>query len=133
MSHNMGNVSELERLKREFLEYTEIEKGRSLNTVRNYEHYLNKFLAFSKAKKASDITSELLREYRLWLNRQPAGVNVAGRHPTETLKKKTQNYYLIALRAFFKYIAKRGVEVLSPESIELAKVGERQIDLISST
>jgi len=119
----MASVSELEKLKREFLEYTEIEKGRSLNTVRNYEHYLNRFFEFSKAKKASDITQDLLREYRLWLNRQPAG--------KETLKKKTQNYYLIALRAFLKYIAKRGVEVLSPEVIELAKVGERQIDLIS--
>jgi len=126
--HSM--TSELEKLKREFLEYTEIEKGRSLNTVRNYEHYLDRFLEFSKAKCASDITQELLREYRLWLNRQPT------RQPrtstgSETLKKKTQNYYLIALRAFMKYIAKRGVDVLSPEVIELAKVGERQIDLIS--
>jgi len=120
----MGIVTELEKLKREFLEYTEIEKGRSLNTVRNYEHYLNRFFEFSKAKKASDITDSLLREYRLWLNRQPA--------VKDTLKKRTQNYYLIALRAFLKYIAKRGVKVLSPEVIELAKVGERQIDLITS-
>ncbi|MHB0978331.1 MAG: site-specific tyrosine recombinase/integron integrase [Minisyncoccota bacterium] len=119
----MEKPTELEKLKREFLEYTEIEKGRSLNTVRNYEHYLDRFFEFSKAKRAKDITSELLREYRLWLNRQPAN--------NDTLKKKTQNYYLIALRAFLKYIAKRGVEVLSPEVIELAKVGERQIDLIT--
>lgn len=119
----MGLVTELEKLKREFLEYTEIEKGRSLNTVRNYEHYLDRFFVFSKAEQAKDITLELLREYRLWLNRQPAN--------NDTLKKKTQNYYLIALRAFLKYIAKRGVEVISPEVIELAKVGERQIDLIT--
>jgi len=125
-------TSKLEKLKREFLEYTEIEKGRSLNTVRNYEHYLNRFFEFSEAELASDITSELLREYRLWLNRQPAFAKAtAGKVSNETLKKKTQNYYLIALRAFLKYIAKRGVEVLSPEVIELAKVGERQIDLIS--
>lgn len=123
-------TTELEKLKREFLEYTEIEKGRSLNTVRNYEHYLNRFFEFSKAERAKDITPELLREYRLWLNRQPA--SSAGKVSGETLKKKTQNYYLIALRAFLKYIAKRGVKVLSPEVIELAKVGERQIDLITS-
>ena len=123
MSHNMSRVSELEKLKREFLEYTEIEKGRSLNTVRNYDHYLSRFLEYSKAKKASDITGDIVREYRLWLNRQRA-IN-------DTLKKKTQNYYLIALRAFLKYLAKRGFKTLSPEVIELAKVGERLIDLIT--
>ncbi len=109
---------------REFLEYVEIQKGRSLNTVRNYEHYLKKFLDFSAAETPNDITDRLMREYRLWLNRQPDAKG-------GTLKKKTQNYYLIALRAFLKYLAKRGVKALSPESIELAKVGERQIDLIT--
>lgn len=114
----MSNVSELERLKREFLEYTEIEKGRSLNTVRNYDHYLSVFLEYSKVKISKDITDTLIREYRLWLNRK-------------ALKKKTQNYYLIALRAFLKYLAKRGLKTLSSEAIELAKVGERSIDLIT--
>ena len=118
MSHNMSNVSELERLKREFLEHTEIEKGRSLNTVRNYDHYLSVFLEYSKVRLPKDITGTLIREYRLWLNRKD-------------LKKKTQNYYLIALRAFLKYLAKRGLKTLSPEVIELAKVGERSIDLIT--
>lgn len=114
----MSNISELEQLKREFLEYTEIEKGRSLNTVRNYDHYLSVFLGYSEVKTSKDITDTLIREYRLWLNRKD-------------LKKKTQNYYLIALRAFLKYLAKRGFKVLSPEVIELAKVGERSIDLIT--
>ncbi|MBI2065470.1 MAG: tyrosine-type recombinase/integrase [Candidatus Zambryskibacteria bacterium] len=126
----MASTNELERLRREFLEYTEIEKGRSLNTVRNYDHYLSRFLEFSKAKKPSDITDETVREYRLWLNRQSSqGVDLAGRHLT--LKKKTQNYYLIALRAFLKYLTKRKVKTISPEIIELAKVGERAIDLIT--
>lgn len=116
-------TSELEQLKREFLEYTEIEKGRSLKTVENYDRYLSRFLLYSKAKKATDISPNLIREYRLWLNRQPA--------KNDTLKKKTQNYYLIALRAFLKYLAKRGFKTLSPEVIELAKIGERSIDLIT--
>ena len=81
----MGNTKELERLKREFLEYTEIEKGRSLKTVENYDHYLSVFLEYSKVSVPKDITEGLIREYRLWLNRKD-------------LKKKTQNYYLIALR-----------------------------------
>ena len=114
----MGNTKELERLKREFLEYTEIEKGRSLKTVENYDHYLSVFLEYSKVSVPKDITEGLIREYRLWLNRKD-------------LKKKTQNYYLIALRSFLKYFTKRGLKVLSPEVIELAKVGERSIDLIT--
>ena len=119
----MTGTSELEKLKREFLEYTEIEKGRSLKTVENYDRYLSRFLEYSKAKKAGDIKDDTVREYRLWLNRQKAA--------NDTLKKKTQNYYLIALRAFLKYLAKRGEKTLSPEVIELAKVGERSIDLIT--
>lgn len=123
------SASELEKLVREFLEHTEIAKGRSLNTIRNYEHYLERFLEFSKAKSPSDITEELLREYRLWLNRQESGKVEGGRK--ETLKKRTQNYYMIALRAFLKYLASRGIASLSPERIDLAKVGERHLDLMS--
>ncbi len=122
MSHN------IKTLKQEFLEYIEIEKGRSVKTVENYDHYLNRFIDSAKVKEASDITENAVRNYRLWLNRQSGGNN---RATGETLKKKTQNYHLIALRAFLKYMAKRGVKTLSPEYIELAKVGERHLDLIS--
>jgi len=122
MSHNIRD------LKQEFLEYIEIEKGRSLKTVENYDHYLLRFLDFAKIKNAEDISENIVRSYRLWLNRQSGGNN---RFTGATLKKKTQNYHLIALRAFLKYIAKRGVKTLSPEYIELAKVGERALDLIS--
>lgn len=119
----------LEKFKREFLEYIEIERGRSVKTVENYDRYLTRFFTFSKAQHPKDITEDAIREYRLWLNRQSTGNN----HATgETLKKKTQNYYLIALRAFLKYLAKRGVPALSPEHIELAKTGDRSLDLISS-
>ncbi|MDB5266752.1 MAG: recombinase, integrase/recombinase XerD [Parcubacteria group bacterium] len=126
----MANSSELERLKREFLEYTEIERGRSLKTVENYNHYLTRFLEFAQVSKPGDITPDLIREYRLWLNRQTTRER-ASNFGHETLKKKTQNYYLIALRAFLKYLAKRSIKTVSPEVIELAKVGERHIDLIT--
>lgn len=128
MSHERTN--ELEILKREFLEHIEIEKGRSLKTVENYKHYLDRFLAFSKAQKPDDITDGLMREYRLWLNRQTARTHKGG--AKDTLKRKTQNYYLIALRAFLKYLRKREIAALSPERIELAKVGDRSLDLISA-
>lgn len=126
----MSQSTELEQLKREFLEHIEIEKGRSLKTVENYDHYLSRFLEFSKAKKPADITDGLMREYRLWLNRQTARTHKGG--AKDTLKRKTQNYYLIALRAFLKYLRKREIAALSPERIELAKVGDRHLDLISS-
>ncbi len=119
----------LTELKREFLEYLEIEKGRSILTVRNYDHYLTRFIEFIKNDDPGKVTEASVREFRLWLNRQP-GTKV-GRN-METLKPKTRNYYLIALRAFLKYMRKRGVESLNPERIELAKVPERALDLISS-
>ncbi|MEK7460084.1 MAG: site-specific tyrosine recombinase/integron integrase [Patescibacteria group bacterium] len=120
---------DLQTLKRQFFEHLEIEKGRSLKTVENYERYLDRFLGFAKTTDPKEITDEVVREFRLWLNRQPNGLKVGGR--AETLKKKTQNYYLIALRSFLKYLRKRGVESLSPERIDLAKVAERDLDLIS--
>jgi site-specific recombinase XerD len=114
-----------EQMKREFLEYTEIERGRAVKTIENYDHYLTRFFTQMQIKGTSDITEEKVREFRLWLNRQP------GTGP-DTLKRRTQNYYLIALRAFLKFLRKRGVEGMSPEKIELAKVPERHLDLISS-
>ena len=119
----------LEELKRQFLEYLEIERGRSVKTVENYDRYLSRFFSFAKVRLPRDLTEEQVREFRLYLNRQ-GGTKVGGR--LETMKRRTQNYYLIALRAFLKFLRKRGVESLSPERIELAKVPERSLDLISS-
>ena len=127
MSHN------IKELKQEFLEYVEIEKGRSVKTVENYDHYLTRFVEQTRVKSAEDIKPEVVREFRLWLNRQPGARIRSTLDEGKILKKKTQNYYLIALRAFLKYMAKRGVKSLSPEYIELAKVGERSLDLISAT
>jgi site-specific recombinase XerD len=121
-------------LKQDFLQYTEIEKGRSALTVRNYDHYLTRFLAFaekhSKIETPSEITEIMMREYRVFLNRHPAREAKKGQ-PQDTLDKKTQNYHLIALRAFFKYIRKQGIAGYDPERIELAKTQERELDLIS--
>jgi len=108
----------LKELKKQYLEYIEIERGRSLKTVENYDRYLIKFLEFAKIKDPSGITDDLVRKYRMFLNRRG-------------LKKKTQNYYLIALRNFLKYLSRIEIESLPPERIELAKTGDRQIDLIS--
>ncbi len=115
---------DLTSLKTEFLEYLEIEKGRSVKTVENYDHYLSRYLAFSKVTDPAKLTEQSVREFRLYLNRQPG---TAG-----TMKHKTQNYYMISLRAFLKFLRKRDIESLNPERIELAKVGARDLDLITA-
>ena len=122
-------ATQLEQLKREFLEHVEIEKGNSLKTVNNYDHYLSRFFNFVKISNAKEIDDDKIREFRLYLNRQP-GVKVKGQQ-AGTLKKNTQNYHLIALRSFLKYLMKRGVSALPPDRIELVKMKERSLDLIS--
>ncbi|MFZ3011618.1 MAG: site-specific tyrosine recombinase/integron integrase [Minisyncoccia bacterium] len=121
-------ATEIDKLKREFLEYLEIEKGRAIRTVENYEHYLTCFFEFAKIKSPSDINDASVREFRLWLNRQSTGNN---RQNGNTVSKKTQNYYLIALRVFLKYLTKREIKSMPRDQIELAKTPERSLDLIS--
>lgn len=121
-------MASLKALKTQFLEYVEIEKGRSLKTVENYDHYLSRFLEFAKTDNPSNITDTLVREFRLWLNRQPSKYNKEG---GGTVRKKTQNYYMIALRAFLKYLARQDIKSLAPDRIELAKIPERELDLIT--
>jgi site-specific recombinase XerD len=108
---------------RRFLEYLEIEKGRAQLTVRNYEFYLQRFIEYAKDPVPSAITSEDVRQYRLWLNRLE---NSRRTGQDEGLKKTTQNYHLIALRSFLKYLARNDVETLAPEKIELAKQSARE-------
>jgi site-specific recombinase XerD len=123
----------LQELKTQFLEHIEIEKGRSLLTVRNYDYYLTTFLAETKLTDPAEITDVVIHRFRMWLNRKLTGRKTAGvQGSNETLKKKTQNYYLIALRAFLKYMVRMNIKSLPPERIDLAKVPERHIDLIST-
>ncbi len=109
----------------DFLEYLEIEQGRSEKTIRNYHHYLTRLSDFAGDIKLSDIDQELVRRWRLWLNR-------LGSDRSDELGKLTQNYHLIALRAFLKYCAKRDIQAMAPEKIELAKVARKQVSFLSA-
>jgi site-specific recombinase XerD len=109
---------------KEFLEYLEIERGRSDKTVRNYGFYLHRFSEWAKSPAPAEIDAEMVRQFRLHLNR-----DVAGRDEP-ALAKATQNYHLIALRAFLKYLAKRDVKTLAAEKIELAKQGSRHVEFL---
>lgn len=109
----------MEKWLKEYLDYLEIEKGRSLKTRENYERYLRRFLKDGNISSPADIDEGVVREFRLRLAR-------------ENLKKITQNYYVIALRNFLKFLVKRGVETLAPEKIELPKVVRQEIDFLES-
>jgi len=128
--YNLFMASEINGLKRSFLEYLEIERGLALRTLENYEHYLDRYFEFGKIKSTKDITDSSVREFRLWLNRQSTGNN---RATGATVSKKTQNYYMIALRMFLKFLHKRGISSMPADQIELPKVSERDLDLITSS
>ncbi len=115
----------LSNLLPEFLNYLEIEKNRSLRTRENYEFYLGRFVGWAKDPAPAEVTADKVREFRLWLNRL---TDAAG----EPLKKNTQNYHLIALRSFLKYLARRDIKSLSPEKIELGKMPERQVEFLDA-
>ncbi|HVN26594.1 MAG TPA: site-specific tyrosine recombinase/integron integrase [Candidatus Paceibacterota bacterium] len=109
--------SEIEQLFQDYLNYLEVEKNRSPKTSENYRHYLKEFLTFADIRSAKDITESLVTEFRKALARRE-------------LKKVTQGYYVIALRNFLKYLAKRNVKALAAEKIELPKAPARQIDVL---
>lgn len=124
-------TSDIDRLHREFLEYLEIERGAAQRTIENYGPYLARFFEFGKIKSPKDITSEKVREFRLWLNRQPTHRR-ADKDGRTTISRTTQNYYMIALRMFLKYLAKREIPAIASDHIELAKVPNRSLDLITA-
>lgn len=114
---------QLKDLIKEFLEHLEIEKNRSAKTTRNYDFYLRRFSEWAKNPAPEQINLEMVRNYRLYLNRLTD--KFSGQ-----LKKNTQNYHLIALRAFLKYLAKRDIKTMSAEKIELGKMPERIPDFL---
>lgn len=107
-----------------FLEYVEIERGRSPKTVETYARVLRQFFAWGNIQMIDDITLETLRKYRIFLNRK---TNTRG----EELRKSTQNHHVIVLRVFLRYLAKNGYTSISPDMIETAKVPERQVEFLN--
>jgi len=107
----------------DYLTYLEVEKNRSILTVKNYERYLKKFFSWSQISDISQITEDLILKYRLWLNRQ---VDAKG----NPLKKITQNYHIIALRGLLSFLTKKGYKVLAPDKIELARQEKRQVSFL---
>lgn len=116
------NLSELVT---DFLEHMEIEQNRSQKTIANYDHYLRRLVEFSDDCDISKLDAEMVRQWRLHLNRTK---DVSGNELTKT----TQNYHLIALRSFLKYLAKRDIKALDSAKIELAKVTRPQVTFLEA-
>ena len=108
----------------QFLEYLELEQNRSQKTIENYSHYLTRLSDFAGEIKLKDIDEQLIRKWRLWLNR-------LGTNTSDELSKTTQNYHLIALRSFLRFCAKREISALAPDKIELARTKRPQVTFLN--
>lgn len=105
----------------QFLEHLEVERNLSQLTIRNYGHYINRFIDWFEGRGHKDITKldqDVMRKYRVYLNRY---TDERG----DPLSRKTQSYHIIALRSWLKYLVKNDLEVLQPEKVDLPK-GESQ-------
>ncbi len=116
---------EIRELKNQFLEYLEIEKNRSPRTIESYARHLEKFLEWAKIGEAKEIDAELMRNFRLHLNRFQD-------EKGQSLKKVTQNYYIIVVRSFLKYLSKKDVVTLQAEKIEIGKAPEREVEFLEN-
>lgn len=122
MSYN--KLMQFSKAKTDFLEYLEIEQNRSQKTLANYDHYLTRLLDFAGDISIQDVDAELIRKWRLWLNR-------LGTNTSDELGKSTQNYHLIALRSFLKFCAKRDIPALPADKIELARTTRKQVTFLN--
>jgi site-specific recombinase XerD len=107
----------------DYIEHLEVEGGRSAKTAENYKLYLERFVEFTDDIVVSKITSEVVRKYRLWLNRYK-------NDNEDELATITQGYHLIALRGFLSYLSKRDITSLSPEKIVLPKIARKQVTFL---
>lgn len=114
---------DIKELKIQYLEHLEIEKNKSQKTLENYGRYLDRFLGFAKINNINQLTEELIRQYRLYLNRLKDSKGGG-------LKKITQNYHIISLRNFLKYLAKRGIKTVAAERVELGKQEDREVHFL---
>ncbi|MEX0587456.1 MAG: site-specific tyrosine recombinase/integron integrase [Patescibacteria group bacterium] len=110
-----------------FLEYLEIEKGRSPRTVENYAFFVKRFLDFTKVNSPTSITPQLVRRYKLFLNRYQD-------QRGDPLEKSSQNHHLIAARSFLRYLAQQEeLDVMPPDRIELIDEGDRKVKVMDES
>jgi site-specific recombinase XerD len=121
----MSKKRTLQDLIVQFLEHAEITKNQSSKTLENYRHYLKRFSDWIGDVDASKISLDSVQDFRLFLNR------LSDEKGDQLLSIKTQNYHVIALRAFLKYLIKNDIETLAPEKIDLSKIPERTVEYLT--
>ncbi|MFA6393254.1 MAG: tyrosine-type recombinase/integrase [Patescibacteria group bacterium] len=107
-----------------FLEYCEVEKGLSPKTVENYSRFLKKFTFWLngcglKNLRPGELSDKVIWDYRLYLSRAKDS------RTSQNLKKTTQNYYLVALRALLDYFSIKDIKSLAPNKIRLPKLTDK--------
>jgi len=120
-------AAQLSSLITDFLEYLELERNTSQLTIKNYDHYLKRFLDFAGDIDPKDIDLNLIRKYRLHLSRFSDPKTKKG------LKRITQNYFMIALRAYLRYLARIDITTLSPEKVELGDTDPKPLKILDET
>src|SRR3990167_9337080 len=119
---------DLASLAQEFLEYLEIERNLSPITIRDYRHYLDNFLKWqgqnSPITRPEQLSQDVVRKYRVYL------AHYNSPNGNLPIKKVTQNYYVIALRSFLKYLIRKDLKVVSPDKIDLPKVESRSLKFL---
>ncbi len=128
MTVQIVSNSEIATKAKEFLDYLSVEKGSSPLTIRNYTHYLNRFVLWMESEKIaenlSEINQEMIRKYRVYLS------NLPGEHGA-VMSRKTQGYHVISLRSFLKWLIRNDYKVMAPDKIDLPKIPERQVHFLS--
>lgn len=115
------NINMLRRLLTDFLTHLEVEKNRSERTIINYALYLRRFIEFAGRNgidRPEQVRAELVSRFRIFLSRQTR------------LSRRSQEYHVIALRSFLKFLSKKGIQTLRPEVIELGKIPARTITFL---
>lgn len=110
-----------------FLEHLEVERNVSQLTIRNYSHYLRRFLDWFESeghKDLKELDHEVLRKYRVYLARIEDDQG-------QTLAKSTQSYHIIALRSFLKFLVKNDLPVMHPEKIDLPKADAKHMQFLN--
>jgi site-specific recombinase XerD len=128
MPNAQAKTSEIAKKVEEFLQYLQVEKGSSPLTIRNYRHYLTRFILWMESRgireDIKDINPDTVREFRIFLTTLPGEKKIQ-------MTRRTQGYHVIALRSFLKWLVKNDYAVMSPEKIELPKVEERQVKFLN--
>ena len=116
-----------------FLEYSEIVKNQSPKTLENYTHYLGRFQGFCGDIDLKKLNLEMAQGFRLYLNRlaDDQSRRKTSKSDGQLLSVKSQNYHMIAVRAFLKWCIKNDLETLAPEKIDLSKIPERSVEFLS--